>query len=92
MTYHEQKAAMNGAEAIAVRFELVSPLARESMGEVHRGRDLQTGDTVAVKLIWRRRTRAQAPLPGHQRPAGSCPLVPVLAPVRVRASQTTARP
>ena len=29
-------------------------------------------------------TRAQAPLPGHQPPAGSCPLVPVPAPVRVR--------
>jgi hypothetical protein len=27
-------------------FELVSPHARGSMGEVHRGRDLQTGDTV----------------------------------------------
>ena len=36
---------MNGAEAIAGRFELVSPLARGSMGEVHSGRDLQTGDT-----------------------------------------------
>ena len=46
MTYHETEAAMNGAEAIAGRFELVSPVARESMGEVHRGRDLQTGDTV----------------------------------------------
>jgi hypothetical protein len=28
MTYHEQKAAMNGAEAIAGRFELVNPPAR----------------------------------------------------------------
>jgi len=26
------------------------------MGEVHRAHDLQTGDTVAVKLIWRLRT------------------------------------
>ena len=53
---------MNGAGAIAGRFELVSPLGRESMGEVHRGRDLQTGDTVAVKLIWRRRTGEEVSL------------------------------
>lgn len=53
---------MNGAEAIAGRFELVSPHARGSMGEVHRGRDLQTGGTVAVKLIWRRRTGAEVSL------------------------------
>jgi len=53
---------MNGAEAIAGRFELVSPLARGSMGEVHRARDLQTGDTVAVKLIWRRRTGEEVAL------------------------------
>jgi hypothetical protein len=45
---------MNDAEAIAGRFELVNPLAREIMGEVHRGRDLQTGRHRAVKLIWRR--------------------------------------
>jgi hypothetical protein len=103
------------------------------MGEVHRGRDLQTGGTVTLKLIWRRHTgeevslteadkkrdqvhargagqvaahrlpagdgevppdglvrvhclgtRAQAPLPGHQRPAGWCPFVLVPVPVRVR--------
>jgi hypothetical protein len=39
---------MNGDNAIAGRFELISPLARGSMVEVHRARDLQTGDTVAV--------------------------------------------
>ncbi len=53
---------MNGDNAIAGRFELISPLARGSMGEVHRARDLQTGDTVAVKLIWRRRTGEEVSL------------------------------
>jgi hypothetical protein len=48
---------MNGAEAIAGRFDLVNPHAGGSMGEVHHVRDLQTGDTVAVKVIWRHPTR-----------------------------------
>ena len=53
---------MNGAEPIAGRFELAGPLARGSMGEVHRALDLQTGETVAVKLIWRRRTGEEVAL------------------------------
>ena len=43
---------MSGAEVIAGRFELLGPLARGNMGEVHRALDLQTGETVAVKLMW----------------------------------------
>jgi hypothetical protein len=62
MTYHETEAAMNVTEPLAGRFELVSPLARGTMGDVHSGRDLQTGDTVAVKLIWRRRTGEEVSL------------------------------
>ena len=53
---------MNGARAIAGRFELVNPHARGSMGEVHRGRDLQTGDTVAERLIWHHRTGEEVSL------------------------------
>ena len=53
---------MSDSDAVAGRFELVSPLARGSMGEVHRARDLQTGETVAVKLIWRRRTGEEVAL------------------------------
>jgi hypothetical protein len=52
---------MTDSDVVAGRFALVSPLARGSMGEVHRARDLQTGETVAVKLIWRRRTGEGAP-------------------------------
>ena len=62
MTYHETEAAMNGGEAIAGRLELVNPQVRGSVGEVHRGRDLQTGDTVAVRLIWRRGTGEEVSL------------------------------
>ena len=47
---------MNGAEAIASQFGLVNPHARGSMGEVRCGRAPQTGNTAAVKLIWRHRT------------------------------------
>jgi tRNA A-37 threonylcarbamoyl transferase component Bud32 len=47
---------MNGSDVIAGRFEILGPLARGNMGEVHRARDLQTGETVAVKMILRRRT------------------------------------
>lgn len=46
MTYHETETRHEWRRAIAGRFELVNSLGRESMGEVHRGRDLQTGDTV----------------------------------------------
>src|SRR6266704_5645384 len=53
---------MSDSDAVAGRFVLVSPLARGSMGEVHRARDLQTGETVAVKLIWRRRSGEQVSL------------------------------
>lgn len=53
---------MSEPDVVAGRFALISPLARGSMGEVHRARDLQTGDTVAVKLIWRRRTGEEVSL------------------------------
>src|SRR5690348_17074897 len=47
---------MSGTEVIAGRFELIGPLARGNMGEVHRALDRQTGDQVAVKLLLRRRS------------------------------------
>jgi len=46
---------MNGARAIAGRFELVNPHAG-SMGEVHHVRDLPTGAADAVRLTWHHRT------------------------------------
>ena len=52
---------MNGDNAIAGRSSS-SARSRASMGEVHRARDLQTGDTVPVKLTWRRRTGEEVSL------------------------------
>jgi serine/threonine protein kinase len=49
-------------EVIAGRFELLGPLARGNMGEVYRARDLADGDTVAVKLMRRRRSGEQVSL------------------------------
>ena len=40
---------MDGSEVIAGRFELLGVLGRGTMGEVRKARDLETGDTVAVK-------------------------------------------
>ncbi|HEX7163114.1 MAG TPA: serine/threonine-protein kinase, partial [Trebonia sp.] len=53
---------MSGAEVVAGRFELLAPVARGNMGEVHQARDRETGETVAVKLIWRRRSGEQVSL------------------------------
>ena len=53
---------MNGAEVIAGRFELLGPVARGNMGEIHRARDLETEATVAVKLMWQRRWGEQVSL------------------------------
>ena len=47
--------AMDGSEVIAGRFELLGVLGRGAMGEVRKARDLETGDTVAVKRLLRRR-------------------------------------
>src|SRR6266567_3885247 len=47
---------MSGTDVVADRFELLGPLARGNMGEVYRARDRLTAETVAVKLIRRRRT------------------------------------
>ena len=49
---------MNGSDVIAGRFEILGPMARGNMGEVYRARDLQTGETVAVKTIRSRRDGA----------------------------------
>ena len=49
-------------EVIAGRFELLGPLARGNMGEVYRARDLADGNTVAVKLMRRRRSGEQVSL------------------------------
>ena len=46
---------MSGTEVVAGRFELLGPVARGNMGEVHRARDLEAGATVAIKLMWQRR-------------------------------------
>jgi len=46
---------MDGSEVIAGRFELLGVLGRGAMGEVRKARDLETGDTVAVKRLLRRR-------------------------------------
>src|ERR1017187_7778904 len=53
---------MSGTEVIADRFEVLGPQARGNMGEVHRARDLETGEIVAVKLIWRRRSGEEVSL------------------------------
>jgi tRNA A-37 threonylcarbamoyl transferase component Bud32 len=53
---------MGGGEVIAGRFELLAPVARGNMGEVYQARDRDTGETVAVKLIWRRRSGEQVSL------------------------------
>src|SRR5450756_1967248 len=47
--------AMDSSEVIAGRFELLGVLGRGAMGEVRKARDLETGDTVAVKRLLRRR-------------------------------------
>src|SRR5450756_34393 len=47
--------AMDGSEVIAGRFELLGVLGRGAMGEVRKARDLETGDTVAVKMLLHRR-------------------------------------
>lgn len=44
---------MSGADLIVGRFKVLGPQARGNMGEVYRARDLETGETVAVKVIWR---------------------------------------
>ena len=46
---------MDSSEVIAGRFELLGVLGRGAMGEVRKARDLETGDTVAVKRLLRRR-------------------------------------
>ena len=46
---------MSGTEVIAARFELLGPVARGNMGEVHRALDLETRETVAIKLMRQRR-------------------------------------
>jgi tRNA A-37 threonylcarbamoyl transferase component Bud32 len=53
---------MSGTDVVADRFELLGPLARGNMGEVYRARDVLTGETVAVKLIRRRRTGEEVSL------------------------------
>ncbi|MGH3165417.1 MAG: serine/threonine-protein kinase, partial [Trebonia sp.] len=53
---------MSGEEVIAGRFELLAPVAHGNMGEVYQARDRETGETVAVKLIWRRRSGEQVSL------------------------------
>ncbi len=42
---------MGDTKRIADRYELGSLLGRGAMGEVYRGRDVQTGDAVAIKLL-----------------------------------------
>src|ERR1039458_2596154 len=53
---------MSGTEVIADRFEVLGPQARGNMGEVHRARDLETGEIVAVKVIRRRRSGEEVSL------------------------------
>ena len=46
---------MRGHQIIGGRFEIADPerdlLGRGGMGDVYRGRDLQTGDLVAIKAL-----------------------------------------
>jgi serine/threonine protein kinase/superfamily II DNA/RNA helicase/very-short-patch-repair endonuclease len=53
---------MRDTEVIADRFEVLGPQARGNMGEVHRARDLETGEIVAVKVIRRRRSGEEVSL------------------------------
>ncbi len=55
---------MSGSEPeiIAGRFEMLGPIARGNMGEVYRARDRDDGDTIAVKLMRRRRSGEQVSL------------------------------
>src|SRR5262245_37218955 len=53
---------MSGPDLIAGRFEVLGPQARGNMGEVYRARDLETGETVAVKVIRRRRSGEEVSL------------------------------
>ena len=46
---------MDSSEVIAGRFELLGVVGRGAMGEVRRARDLDNGDTVAVKRLLHRR-------------------------------------
>ena len=56
--------ALNQADIIAGRFRILSPIRHGNMGEVLKARDLtsEAGETVAVKLIWRRRSGEQVSL------------------------------
>ena len=56
--------ALSQADIIAGRFEILSPIRHGNMGEVLKARDLESeaGETVAVKLIWRRRSGEQVSL------------------------------
>ena len=56
--------ALSQAEIIAGRFQILSPIRHGNMGEVLKARDLESeaGETVAVKLIWRRRSGEQVSL------------------------------
>src|ERR1700721_3722982 len=53
---------MNSSEVIAGRFELLGVVGRGAMGEVRRARDLDTGDTVALKSLLHRRDGAPVSL------------------------------
>ena len=53
---------MSGADVVAGQFEIIGPQARGNMGEVYRARDLNTGETVAVKVIRRRRSGEEVSL------------------------------
>lgn len=42
---------MNHSQLIAGRYEIIGTLGQGGMGDVYRGRDTQTGDMVAIKLL-----------------------------------------